>query len=237
MRLRNALSRAAGAARENLLPGLLLQACLLVFLGLYLWNEPTRHFLAHVARVKIEMGYGFAVISYIVAAALMPEILRVVFFQRGRPRWRNVSNFLGAAPMWAFIGVTVDMLYRGQVVWFGAGSDFRTIACKLMIDQFVYSPFFSAPVVVSWLYWRDEGYRMASARAIFTWDFVFEHIFPIIVAGWCVWIPGVSLVYFMPSPLQLPTAVTIQVFWVLIITTLSERKAAPPPIDTPPGLT
>ncbi len=48
--------------------------------------------------------------------------------------------------------------------------------------------------------------------------------------------PGVSLVYFMPSPLQLPTAVTIQVFWVLIITTLSERKAAPPTADTPPGV-
>jgi hypothetical protein len=235
--VRNALSRAAGAARENLLPGLLLQACLLAFLGLYLWNEPTRHFLAHVARVKVETGYGFAVISYIVAAALMPEILRIVFFQRGRLQWRNVTNFLGAAPMWAFIGVTVDMLYRGQAVWFGAGSDFRTIACKLLVDQFVYSPFFSVPIIVSWLWWRDSGYSRAAARAIFTVDFVLGHIFPVMVAGWCVWIPGVSLVYFMPSPLQLPTAVTIQVFWVLIITTLSERKAAPPPIDTPPGLT
>jgi len=231
------VSRAAAAARENLFPGLLLQGCLLVFLGLYLWNEPTRHFLAHVARIKIDMGYGFAVISYVIAAALMPEILRIAFFQRGRPRWRNVTNFLGAAPMWAFVGVTVDMLYRGQAVWFGAGSDFRTIACKLLVDQFVYSPFFSVPIIVSWLWWRDSGYSRTAARAIFTVDFVFEHIFPVMVAGWCVWIPGVSLVYFMPSPLQLPTAVTIQVFWVLIITTLSERKAAPPPIDTPPGLT
>jgi hypothetical protein len=209
---------------------------MLVFLGLYLWNEPTRRFLGQVARIKIEWGYGFAVISYIIAAALMPEILRIVFFQRGRPQWRNITNFLGAAPMWALIGVTVDMLYRGQAIWFGGGSDFRTIVCKLLIDQFLYSPFFSVPVIVSWLYWRDAGYRLAAAREIFTTDFVFEHIFPIIVAGWCVWIPGVSLVYFMPSPLQLPTAVTIQVFWVLIIATLSERKAAPPPIDTPPGV-
>jgi hypothetical protein len=236
MRLRHALTRAATAARENLLPGLLLQACMLVFLGLYLWNEPTRQFLEHVARIKLAWGYGFAIVSYVVAAALMPELLRIVFFQRGRPAWRNVTNFLGAAPMWAFIGVTVDMLYRGQAVWFGAGSDFRTIVCKLLVDQFVYSPLFSVPIIVSWLWWRDMGFRPAAARAIFTTDFVFEHIFPVMVAGWCVWIPGVSLVYFMPSPLQLPTAVTIQVFWVLIITTLSERKAAPPPADTPPGV-
>jgi hypothetical protein len=31
-------------------------------------------------------------------------------------------------------------------------------------------------------------------------------------------------------------AVTIQVFWVLIITTLSEKKSAPQPADTPPGV-
>jgi hypothetical protein len=236
MRLRNALRHAAAAARENLLPGLLLQACMLVFLGLYLWNEPTRAFLEQVARIKVAWGYGFAVVSYTVAAALMPELLRVVFFQRGRPHWRNVTNFLGAAPIWAFIGVTVDMLYRGQAMWFGTGSDFRTIVCKLLVDQFVYSPFFSVPIIVSWLWWRDWGYSRAAARAIFTMDFVFEHIFPVMVAGWCVWIPGVSLVYFMPSPLQLPTAVTIQVFWVLIITTLSEKKSAPPSADTPPGV-
>jgi hypothetical protein len=46
--------------------------------------------------------------------------------------------------------------------------------------------------------------KHGAARAIFTVDFVFEHIFPVTVAGRCMWIPGMSLVYFMPSPLQLP---------------------------------
>jgi hypothetical protein len=35
-------------------------------------------------------------------------------------------------------------------------------------------------------------------------------------------------VYFMPSALQLPVAVLIQTFWVLILTTVSERRPAAP---------
>jgi len=237
MKARQAARRAITAARENFLPGLLLQACLLVFLALYLWNPSMRQALEYVARVKLEWGYAFAVISYLIAAALLPELLRIFFFQGGRVRWRNGTNFLSAAPMWAFIGVTVDALYRLQAVWFGTAHDFRTIVTKMAVDQFIYSPFFSAPIIVGWLAWRDAGFRTAALRGIFSVDFALERIFPIIVAGWCLWIPGVSLVYFMPSALQLPTAVLIQVFWVLIITTLSERKAAPPPADTPPGVT
>ena len=229
-----AVRHALAAARENFLPGLLLQACLLVFLALYLWNEPTRRMLERVAQIKQEWGYAFAVVSYLVAAALLPELLRIFFFQRARVRWKNVTNFLGAAPMWMFLGVTVDVLYRLQATWFGVESDLRTIAVKTAVDQFVYSPFFSAPLVVGWLAWRDAGFRPAALREIFTVDFALERVFPIVVAGWCLWIPGVSLVYFMPLPLQLPTAVLIQIFWVLIITTLSERKAAPPARDTPP---
>lgn len=237
MRLQGAFRHAAAAARENFRPGLMLWACMLIFLGLYLWNEPTRRALAHVAEIKQEWGYLFAFVSYVIAAALLPELLRIFFFQGAQARWRNVTNFLGAAPMWGFLGMTVDLLYRSQAVWFGADHNFHTILCKLAVDQLLYSPFFSAPVVVGWLRWRDGNFRLQVLREIFTPDFFLDRVFPVIVAGWCVWIPGVSLVYFMPSPLQLPVAVLIQVFWVLIITTLSERKAAPPPEHTPPAIT
>jgi len=46
------------------------------------------------------------------------------------------------------------------------------------------------------------------------------------VAGWCIWIPGVSLVYFMPSALQFPIAVLIQCFWVLIFTVINKPRLA-----------
>jgi len=224
VKIQIALNRATAAAKTNFLPGLLLQGAMLVFLLLYLWHEETRRFLGAVSDFKQEAGYGFAFVSYVIAAALLPELLRVVFFQKGIPSSRNVWNFLTAAPFWGCMGITVDALYRMQAVWFGSGHGFFTLLPKVLVDQFIYSPFFSAPLVVGYFFWRDAGWRMQTFREMRTADFVWNRIFPVIVAGWCIWIPGVSLVYFMPSALQVPTAVLIQIFWILILTTVSEHQ-------------
>ncbi len=229
MRIGAALRKAGEAARANLLPGLLLQALMLVFLALYFLHDGTRQFLSAVSNLKQQTGFAFAFVTYVISAALLPELLRVVFFQRGNVTRRNAWNFLTAAPFWGCMGVVVDVFYRAQAVWFGAGSGFWVIAPKVMIDQLLFSPLYSAPFTVAYFYWRDGDFRPAVLGEIFTAGFWWNKIFPVVVAGWCVWIPGVSLVYFMPTALQLPVAVLIQTFWVLILTTVSERKSAMSP--------
>jgi len=220
--LRQSLRLAGAAAKANLLPGLLLQCLMLAFFSLYLAHEGTRHFLGEVARVKQEAGYGFSFFSYVIAGAVLPEFLRIVFFQSGKPTARNLWLLFTAAPLWGTMGVTVDLLYRWQAVWFGNGHDLSTLLRKVAVDQFLFSPFFSAPVVVGWFLLRDEGFRQSAWKTIFRAEFVLEKVFPVAVASWCVWIPGVVLVYSMPTLLQLPVAVIIQVFWVLVFTTVEE---------------
>ncbi len=206
---------------------------MLVFLALYLWHDGTRQMLVSVSDLKREAGYAFAFVSYVIAAAVLPELMRVVFFQRGRIHRINLSNVATAAPFWGLIGMSVDLLYRLQVVWFGPGNDLVTIVLKVFVDQFLYSPFISAPLIVGFYAWRDAGFRREVLGEMLNADFVATRIFPVVVAGWCVWIPGVSLVYFMPSLLQLPVAVLIQVFWILILTTVSERRPVPPDLPSP----
>jgi len=41
-------------------------------------------------------------------------------------------------------------------------------------------------------------------------------------AAWMIWVPGVTLIYAMPSLLQIPS------FWILILTTLRERQNRDP---------
>ena len=226
MRLRRAFQGAFSAVRENMLPGLLLQALMVVFLSAYVAHEGTRHFLAEVATIKSEAGYWFACVSYILSAAFLPEILRIAFFQGGRPRRHNLYQFVTAAPMWGLMGIVVDFFYRCQGVWFGTGNDWTNILPKVLVDQFVFSPFLSSPLIVGWLLLRDERFQRSALRKIFSAAFLFDHVLPVQVAGWCVWIPGVALVYFMPPLLQIPVAVLIQCFWVLILTTLGERNQA-----------
>lgn len=221
---RHSLRMAGAAAKANLLPGLLLQCLMLVFFSLYVAHEGTRHFLEQVAKVKQEAGYGFSFFSYVLAAALLPEILRIAFFQSGRPTRRNLWLFLTAAPFWGLMGIAVDLLYRMQGVWFGTGSGWMTVAPKVVVDQFLFSPFISAPAIVGYFLLRDEGFRPAAWRRILCADFFLGKVFPVAVAGWCVWIPGVILVYSMPPLLQIPVAVFIQIFWVLLLTTLQESE-------------
>ena len=213
---RAALIIARRAIRANLLPGLLLQAVMGGVLSLYLLHDGTRQFLVRVAEVKYETGYWFAFVSYLISAALLPEILRVVFFQGGKATRSNLWNFLTAAPFWGLMGMLVDLFYRGQALWFGVGHDGLTILIKVLVDQFLFSPFLSSPLSVGYFSWRDLHFSVPAARSIFRPGFYFDRIFPVQVAGWCIWIPGVCLVYFMPSELQIPVATLLQSFWVLV---------------------
>lgn len=217
---------AATAARANLLPGLLLQCLMLVFLSAYLAHEGTRAFLVEISRMKQEAGFLFAFVSYVAAAAFLPEVLRIAFFQRGKPTRHNLWLFLTAAPAWGCIGILVDFFYRCQTGWFGAGHELPTILAKIVVDQFVFSPFICNPLAITWFLWRDDGFRASAWKKVFRWDFITDRMFPIQVSGWMIWIPGVALVYFMPLPLQIPVAVMIQAFWVLVFTTLGQKSAS-----------
>lgn len=221
MNLASALKTARRAVRVNLLPGLLLQGILLIFLSLYLWHEETREALGHVSLLKEESGYAFAFVSYVISAALLPELLQICFFQRGRMMWRNVRSFLTAAPLWGCIGMLVDLFYRLQGIWFGTGNDLGTVLSKMVVDQFLYSPLINTPICVIYFFWRDGGFRSGALQEILRPAVLMERVFAIQVAGWCIWIPGVCLVYFMPPALQIPVAVLIQCFWVLIFTVVN----------------
>lgn len=226
MTFRIAVQTGFRAARANLLPGLLLQALMLCFLAAYLLHDGTQAFLTRVGELRQELSYGFSLATYIVSGALFPELLRIVFFQKGRPSFGNVWNLLTAAPLWAGLGMLVDFFYRCQNDWFGTGNSWHIIAAKVLVDQFIYSPFLANPITAAYLAFRASGLNAQTAREVFSWNFVLEKMLPTQIAGWGVWIPGVCLVYFMPPLLQLPTAVLIQCFWVLLLTTLHERGSS-----------
>ena len=225
MTIRTAFLKGLRAARANLLPGLLLQAVMLCFLSTYLLHDGTWAFFTKVGEVREEVSYAFSIVTYIISGAVLPEALRIVFFQKGRPSLSNLSNIAKTAPLWAGLGILVDFFYRCQNEWFGTGNAWQIIMVKVLVDQFVFSPFLSNPMTNAYLTLCNSGVNAKAFREIFSWSFLIEKLLPTQIAGWSVWIPGVCLVYFMPPLLQLPTAVLIQCFWVLLLTSLHERES------------
>jgi hypothetical protein len=212
------------AARANLVPGLVVQSLMLGVLLAYFFYPPMRAWLDALAAVKARWSYGYSALNAIVAGALIPEALRVFAFQRGKLRRSNFNNLLFAAPFWCTMGVIVDYFYRCQAGWFGADATLEVVVKKVLVDQFLYNPLFAAPVT-AWLYdWKNSGYPTTGLSKFLTAAYYRQTVVPALFATWGVWIPIVTILYSLPSQLQIPLFGLALSLWVMLYTWMSEQR-------------
>jgi hypothetical protein len=203
----------AQAVRANLVPGAVLWLGLLLFLAGYFFTEAVPAALTELGHWKTQLGWLYAVGAYVLFAVWVPEALeRLQTSSAPRSSWRDLGF---ASLLWGAVGTTVDVLYHFQTAWFGDGNDWRTITCKMLVDQFLYSPVMNA-LILSTMTWWSGGCRRSWWAPWADRGFWHVRYLPLVVAGWCVWIPGVLVVYFMPTPLQFPLVSMMLSFWVLI---------------------
>ena len=213
------------AARANVVPGLIVQALMLGMLLAYYFYPPTRSWLDALAEIKRRWSYGYSAIASICAGALVPELLRIFVFQKGGIRRGNFSNLLFTMPFWCTMGVIVDFFYRCQAGWFGVDVTFSVVTKKVLVDQFLYNPFFAAPVT-AWLYdWKNRGYPTTGLGGFFTAAYYRDTVVPTLCATWGVWIPIVTILYSLPSLLQIPLFALALSMWVMLYTWMSEQRA------------
>ena len=210
------------AARANVVPGLMVQAVMVSLLLAYFHHPPTRELLERLAEVKSRWGYSYSALAAIVAGAVVPELLRVFVFQKGKFGRHNFSNLVFTAPFWAGMGMLVDAFYRLQAMWWGDEATVAVVVPQVLLDQFVFSPLLTAPLT-TWLYgWKNRGYRWR--KGVFTAGYYRDHIFPTVVAIWGVWIPIVTVLYTLPETLQIPLFSLALSMWVMLYTWMSEEK-------------
>ena len=214
------------AARANIVPGLLVQGMMLALLLAYYFYPPTTRWLNHLAIIKQEWGYGYSALSAIVAGAIIPEIMRVVIFQKGKILLQNLSHLLFSIPFWCFMGTAVDFFYRCQADWFGAEATFPVVAKKVVVDQFLYNPLFAAPFTAALYDWKNRGYGSHQLCQYFTPRYYRNVVIPTLFATWGVWIPVVSILYSLPSLLQIPLFGLALSLWVMLYTWMSEKRNA-----------
>lgn len=212
------------AARANIVPALILQGVMFGLLLAYWFYPPTTGLLNQLADLKARWGYGYAAVSAAIAGAVIPEILRVTLFQRGIVRRTNWNNLLFAIAFWGLMGTTVDAFYRLQAFWFGAEAAFPVVLKKVLVDQLIYTPFFASPVTAILYDWKNRGYGLHDLGGFFTPAYFRHAVLPTIVANWGVWVPVVSIVYSLPSLLQVPLFGLALSMWVILYTWMSERR-------------
>ncbi|MEO7714768.1 MAG: hypothetical protein ABIY70_01080 [Capsulimonas sp.] len=206
------------AARANLAPSLLIQLAMLFVVVGYYTIPAVRHALSSVADVKAHLNFGFSILASIVAGALIPEFLTVVFYQKGRVRRKNLENLLFTIPYWGWNGFAVDVFYRCQALWFGSVVTIAVVAKKVIVDMFLYNPIYSTPAAAICYQWKNGGFRASALRGVFTWTFYKERVIPALVTCWGTWIPLVILIYALPPLLQIPLFNMALSLWVLLLT-------------------
>jgi hypothetical protein len=213
------------AARANLVPGLIVQALMLGLVLAYYFHPPMRDWLNGLAEIKRRWSYGYSAIASICAGALVPELLRIFVFQKGKFRSSNLANLRFTIPFWCAMGVIVDFFYRCQAGWFGGEVSFPVVTKKVLVDQFLYNPLFAAPVT-AWLYdWKNRGFPRTGLGGYFTAAYYRDTVVPTLFATWGVWIPIVAILYSLPSLLQIPLFALALSLWVMLYTWMSEQRA------------
>lgn len=205
------------AIGANLLPGVCLQLfALTIGLSYFYWpaSQPMFQFFADL---KLEYGALYAVISTALFGGLLPF---VYMFMSGKIRFLPFSQLLFYVLIWAFLGGLINGFYGFQVVLFGDGNDWLTIVKKTAFDQFVFSTFLTGPMIALAFLWKDQQFNWQKTKMHFD-ELIKVQIPTTVVTTWIIWIPAVSVIYMMPSNLQIPLFNLVLCFFVLILAILN----------------
>ena len=213
-RLVNNIKHAIGA---NFIPGLCLQLfALTIALSYFYWPASQQTFQLF-ANLKAEYGALYAVISTSIFGGLFPFLH---LFLSGKIRFLPFAQLFFYITIWALLGGLINAFYGFQIVLFGDGTDWLTILKKTAFDQFVFSVFVTSPFIALAFLWKDQQFNWQKTKMCFD-DLIKVQIPTTIVTTWIIWIPAVSIIYMMPTNLQIPLFNLVLCFFVLILAILN----------------
>jgi hypothetical protein len=209
------------AIRANIAPGLFLQSIALIVLLGYELSPSVHRAFDELGELKKAGGIPAAIASTAFFGGLLPFLFLTA---KGRiASGRRFSEFLFYVGFWGYKGFEVDLLYRLQAEWFGNEATFSTIFLKTCVDQFGYGPLLAVPTQTLMFLWKDSGFRLAEVRVRLAEEPLLQRLLVIAASNWIVWVPAVSIIYALPTPLQLPLSNLVLVFWTLILTFVSDK--------------
>ncbi|MCC7300369.1 MAG: hypothetical protein IT583_04760 [Verrucomicrobia bacterium] len=210
------------AARKNFGPGILLQGFALALVMIYYFHTPSQQLLLKVPAIKQRMGIFFPILSTAFFGGLIPFLFLAA--RKEIPAGRNTAHLLFMVCFWAINGLAVDLLYKCQAFLFGIEVNVATVVKKVLFDQLVYCPLWSAPFAVIAMHWKNCDFSFVRARQQFTRTLLTVETPAVLISIWAVWILACAIIYSLPSALQFPLFNVVLCFWSLLLTALSTEK-------------
>ena len=190
-------------------------------------------FLTWYATWQHDGGMLLAALAAGFAGGILSELSLVYIRDKGRWTLTHLENMGFRFVVFFLSGIIVFVFYQYQAVWFGDGSSWAIIVPKVLVDQFIFSVFWSTTYQTITFRWQALRYSGSKLWEELNWDFVIDRMLPVLVTNWMFWIPGVTLVYAMPLILQMPLNIFATAIWSLLLASLAKPHLPSDPEPEP----
>jgi hypothetical protein len=215
------LALGAAAFRRFWRPFLLIQGAALALALSYHFIQAMRAACGAVGVWKTSGGLLFVALSGAIAGGLLPEIAKALADRTlAGLRGRGGAIAFNTA-FFAFNGIVVDLFYRLEGALLGNAASFRIVVVKALFDQFVFTPLWLILITLLFL-WRRRGFSLAATLPALKRGFYRTRVVPLLIPNWFFWLPAVSIIYALPSPLQFPLFVLLLGAWSLIMVFIAD---------------
>jgi hypothetical protein len=221
---KSVVSSGLAGVKRNALPGFALQTFALALVAAYYALPSARPAFDAVAGWKGHYGFAYSALATGVFGGAIPFLY--LLLSGLIPAGRRRAELLFYVLFWAYRGVEVDLFYRLQAYVFGDAATLAVVLPKVLVDQLIYSVFIAAPGQVVFFLWKDRGFSFRAVRPDLNLGYLTAAVVTVVFSQWMVWVPAVSIIYCLPSPLQIPLFNLVVCFWVLLLTFVSQRSAS-----------
>ena len=181
-------------------------------------------FCSRLAEIKTNGGLLFSGTVGAFAGGIVPEIAKLATGQKfERGRWKDI---LLVCAYFAWMGVTVDIMYAWFGRLYGADHAVLTILKKNATDMGVFCPFVAVPTSVLAFTWMDMRFNGAATKAAWRNGGFWDRYIKILLPNWMVWIPVLFAVYALPVNLQFLMAELAEAAWSILVVSISRAEVS-----------
>lgn len=202
-------------------------AALIMVIGYYTIDSLSPAF-SKLAQWKIEGGLLFAATTTMISGGLLPEFLKYLLTTQSR-KTPNKIEFLHQLCMWAMLGILVDLFYTFQGKIFGDTPTLLIVIQKAIVDQLLFTPFISLPMIVGWFLLYESKYRMAGWLKSLKLRNITVRVLPLWATSLSYWPVTLLIIYALPQELQFPLFLfanaAYSILMIFIIRSQSDKKA------------
>lgn len=223
--IQKSIEKGVSAFRQTWIPALIVQSLISLLILSYFFVPQTHFIFDQISQTKQKGGW---IASFLLMGGVVGLLSEIVLISSTTRKWTkvNTENFIYNFIVFGVIGILTDFFYIFQAHWVGTENNAETIFIKMLVDQFLWTPFFALPLQVILGKWKNFRYQLTPLfQEMNRFDqWIGRSLLPALFSCWGFWIPMCSLIYCFPTPLQFPMVVFAVSLWVILLNTVMKTS-------------